>query len=399
MNINTRLQLSSMMFLQFFIWGAWFVTASTYLNSIGFSGIDIGKAYSTMPWGAIISPFFIGMIADKYFSAEKVMGVMHIAGGFIMYYASGITDPNIFFWTVLLYAICYMPTLALVNSISFNQMTDTGKEFPSIRVWGTIGWIGAGLLIGFLDIESTSIPMKIAAGVSMAMGLFSFTLPKTPPKSSDTKVSISNILGLKALSLMREKSFAIFVISSFLISIPLTFYYNFTNLFLNENEIENAAGKMTMGQMSEILFMILMPFFFKRLGVKKMLLVGMMAWVVRYVLFATGNNEALVFMFYLGIILHGICYDFFFVTGQIYVDKKASGDIQASAQGFITLVTYGVGMLLGSWVSGFVVEFFSIGSDETAVHDWPSIWYVPAGMALLITLIFALLFKDNKQVS
>ncbi len=394
MRLTIRIQLSVMMFLQFFIWGTWFVTMGTYLFKIGFDGLDVGQAYSAIPIGAIISPFFIGMIADKYFPAEKVLAAMHLIGGAILYWVSTIVSPNYFFWVLLLYALCYMPTLALVNAICFNQMKDPGKQFPYVRVLGTLGWIIASGLISKLYLEDTSVPLKMAAGVSVLMGLFSFSLPKTPPKSKGEKVTIANILGLEALKLMKEKSFAIFVISSLLISIPLAFYYNFTNAFLNEAGMETAALKMTLGQLSEVLFMFLMPVLFLRLGVKKMLLIGMMAWVVRYGLFAFGNNESLVFMFYIGILLHGICYDFFFVTGQIYVDKKAPKAIQASAQGFITLVTYGVGMLIGSWVSGFVVEYYTYGES----HAWRSIWYVPAIMALIVSLLFWLLFKekDNK---
>jgi len=398
MKKSVQIQLSGMMFLQFFIWGAWAVTLSTYLGKgLGFNGISIGKAYSTMPWGAIIAPFFVGMIADRFFSAQKVLGVLHLLGGCILYYATGMQSPSQIFWTLLLYALCYNPTLALVNAISFNQMESTEKQFPMIRVLGTIGWIVAGLLVGFLKIEDTSIPMKIAAGASIVMGFYSFLLPKTPPKALGHRVTISDVLGLKALRLMRNRSFAVFVVSSLLICIPLAFYYNFTNLFLNEEGIVNAAGKMTMGQMSEVFFMLVMPFFFVRLGVKKMLLVGMLAWAGRYLLFAFGNPTNLVFMYYTGIILHGVCYDFFFVTGQIYVDKKAPKLIQASAQGFIALITYGVGMVIGAWISGLIVEKFQLLGDNKEIigHLWKNIWPIPAAMAFVVIVLFAIFFKDD----
>ena len=393
MKLNTRIQLSTMMFLQFFIWGTWYVTMGTYLFKIDFDGLDVGQAYSAIPIGAIISPFFIGMIADKYFPAERVLAVMHLVGGAIIYWASTIQSSDYFFWVLLLYSLCYMPTLALVNAICFNQMKDPGIEFPNVRVLGTIGWIAAGMMVGFLKIEETNLPLRIASLISVLMGFYAFSLPKTPPKSKDSRVTMSDILGLEALKLMKERSFAIFVISSLLISIPLAFYYAFANPFLNEAGMENAAGKMTLGQWSEIGFMILMPFFFARLGVKKMLLIGMLAWALRYVLFAFGNNESLVLMFYLGILLHGICYDFFFVTGQIYVDKKAPKAIQAAAQGFITLITYGIGMLIGSWVSGFVVDYYTV--DE--VRQWRFIWYFPAIMALVVSVLFWLLFKEKES--
>lgn len=397
MKMQTRVQLSTMMFLQFFIWGAWFVTLSTYLGrGLGFAGSDIGGAYSTMPWGAIIAPFIVGMIADRFFSAEKVMGVLHIVGGIVLFYATSITAPLLFFWVVLLYALCYNPTLALVNAISFHQMESPEKEFPAVRVFGTIGWIVAGLLVGFMRVEDTAIPMKIAAGASIVLGIFSFFLPNTPPKSLGHKVKVSDVLGLDALKMMKDRSFAIFVLGSLLICIPLAFYYNFTNLFLNEQGVVNAAGKMTIGQMSEAFFMLVMPFFFVRLGVKKMLLFGMFAWAGRYLLFAFGNAQNLVFMYYLGIALHGICYDFFFVTGQIYVDNKAPKAIQASAQGFIALITYGVGLLIGAWISGPIVEKYQLmEGGEIVGHSWQTIWIIPAVMALAVIVLFSVFFKDK----
>lgn len=396
MNLKTRIELSVMMFLQFFVWGAWFVTLGTYLTSIKFQGTDIGSAYSTTAWAAIISPFFIGMIADRFFDAEKVLGVMHLLGAVLMYYASTITQPALFFWVLLAYAICYMPTLALVNAISFNQMTDLQKEFPPIRVLGTLGWIIAGIVISIMKAEATVLPMQMAAGASVAMGIYSFFLPKTPPRSAGKKATVGDILGIGALKLMKDPSFAIFVVGSLLLCIPLSFYYNFTNLFLEESGMTNTAAKMSMGQMSEVLFMLVMPFFFARLGLKKMLLLGMAAWALRYVLFAFGNAESLVFMFYIGILLHGICYDFFFVSGQIYVDNTAPESIRANAQGFIALVTYGLGMVIGAKVSGIVVEKYQIMDAEAIVgHHWQTIWLVPAAMATIVIILFAVAFREN----
>jgi len=397
MNPSVRGRLVAMMFLQFFVWGAWFVTLSTYLGQgLGFAGTDIGRAYSTMPWGAIVAPFVVGMIADRFFAAERVLGVMHLAGAVLLWAASSTTDAGTLFWVLLGYALCYNPTLALVNAISFNQMTSPEKQFPAIRVFGTVGWILAGLLVGFLKLEATATPLKIAAVCSLILGVFSFVLPHTPPKSLGHKVTVRDVLGLDALQLLKELSFAVFVLGSLLVCIPLSFYYSFTNLFLNEQGVVNAAGKMTMGQMSEVFFMIVMPFFFVRLGVKNMLLVGMLSWSARYLLFAFGNSAELVFMFYLGILLHGICFDFFFVTGQIYVDNTAPKSIQASAQGFITLVTYGVGMLIGAEISGRVVESYQVMEAGKIVgHHWTSIWIVPAAMAFGVALLFAALFRGG----
>ncbi|HSR66561.1 MAG TPA: nucleoside permease [Acidobacteriota bacterium] len=403
MEITLRMRLSAMMFLEFFIWGAWSVTMGTYLNEIGFQGTEISRAYSTTAWAAILSPFFVGLVADRYFAAQKVMGVLHLLGAALLYYASTVTDAGFFFWVLLGYALCYMPTLALVNAISFYQMKEPEKEFPSIRVLGTIGWIVAGIIISTMEgfglegIEATSTPMRLAAGASALLALYSFSLPHTPPASAGKSVSVAEVLGLDALRLMKERPFAVFIVSSLLISIPLAFYYNFTNLFLNESGMQAVAAKMTLGQGSEIVFMLVMPFFFRRLGVKYMLLVGMLAWTARYVLFAFGNNDALVWMLYLGIILHGVCYDFFFVTGQIYVDKKAPPGLRSSAQGFITLITYGVGMVIGAWVSGRIVQGNEVLlNGEVSGHQWTDIWIQPAIMAGAVAAAFALLFNEKR---
>lgn len=393
MNSNVRMRLSIMMFLQFFIWGAWYVTMATYvLQTLKFTEPQMGSAYSTTAWAAIISPFIVGLIADRFFPTQIVLGVMHILGGVAIYFASTVTDFGTFFWVLIVYSLCYMPTLALTNAIAFRQMDNPAAQFPLIRVLGTIGWIVAGLTIGFMKIEATSVPMKIAAGVSIVMGIFSFTLPHTPPQGAGKKVTVRDVLGLDALQLMKSPSFAIFVISSLLICIPLSFYYNLTNAFLNELGVEKAAAKMTMGQMSEIFFMVVMPLFFVRLGVKWMLVVGMLAWTIRYLLFAYGNPTNGIWMLYLGILLHGICYDFFFVTGQIYVDKKAPQHLRASAQGFITLITLGLGMLIGTFVMGQVSKQYAISPTE---HVWKSIWLVPAAMSAVVMVLFALLFRDK----
>lgn len=404
MNPVVRAKLSIMMFLEFFIWGSWAVTMGTYLSKIGFDGVQIGTAYTATSWAAIVSPFFIGMIADRFFAAERVMGFLHLVGAVLLYYVSTVTDPAVFFPALVAYALCYMPTLALVNAIAMNVMDDAGKQFPMIRVFGTIGWIAAGLSISLIlnkmtpGVEATAIPMRMAAFASALLGVYSFLLPSTPPKSTGKAVTVGDILGLDALSLLKDRSFAIFTLSSLLVCIPLAFYYNFTNMFLNELGVQNAAGKMTMGQMSEIFFMVVFPFFFSRFGVKWMLAVGMLAWAARYALFAFGDTDSMIWMLYLGIILHGICYDFFFMTGQIYVDREAPKAIQASAQGFIALVTYGVGMVIGSLISGQIVKQYTVSTmvdgAETLTHTWQSIWLIPAGMAFAVLVVFVLLFKE-----
>jgi nucleoside transporter len=298
---------------------------------------------------------------------------------------------------LLAYTLCYMPTLALSNSLSFHQMDDPAKEFPGIRVLGTIGWIVAGRAIGAMKIEATAMPMRFAAAGSIVLGLYSLLLPHTPPQRTGQRVSWRDVLGLDALKLLKDSSFAVFVAGSFLICIPLQFYYTFTNPFLNELNVSNAAGKMTFGQMSEIFFMLVMPWFFRRLGVKTMMLVGMAAWAARYALFAFGDNGALVWMLYAGILLHGVCYDFFFVTGQIYIDRRAPGDLRAAAQGFIAFVTLGVGMLIGSWLSGKVVDAFAAAGGTA--HMWDRIWVVPAAGAAAVLLLFALCFRSAQDSS
>jgi nucleoside transporter len=397
MNPTTRFKLSAMMFLQYFVWGAWYVTMGTWLGeTLHFSGEQIGLAAGTTALAAMISPFFVGMIADRFLSTERILAALHVIGGVVLFYASTQTTFRAFYIVILLYTLCYMPTLALSNSLSFRQMKDPGREFPAIRVLGTIGWIVAGLIIGTLKLEATAVPMQIAAGASMLLGVFCLALPHTPPPGGRRpgRATLNDVLGLDALKLLGERSFAIFVIGSFLICIPLQFYYAFANLFLNELHVTNAAGKMTLGQMSEIFFMLVMPWFFRRLGVKYMLLVGMAAWTARYVLFAYGDNGPLVWMLYLGILLHGICYDFFFVTGQIYVDRRAPADLRAAAQGLIAFVTLGVGMFIGSWVSGRIVDAYSLGATG---HAWNRIWLVPAAGAAGVLLLFALFFRSADQ--
>jgi nucleoside transporter len=394
MNGSTRLKLSAMMFLQYFVWGAWYVTMGTWLGeTLHFSGEQIGLAAGTTALAAMISPFFVGMVADRFLATERILAALHVIGGVVLFFASTQTTFGAFYGVILVYTLCYMPTLALSNSLSFRQMSDPGREFPPIRVLGTIGWIVAGLAIGTLGLEATGVPLRIAGAASILLGLFCLALPHTPPlpRAASKRATWSGILGLDALKLLGERSFAVFVLGSFLVCIPLQFYYAFANLFLNELNVSNAAGKMTLGQMSEIFFMLVMPWFFRRLGVKWMLLVGMAAWTARYAFFAFGTHADLVWMLYAGILLHGICYDFFFVTGQIYVDRKAPPDLRAAAQGFIAFVTLGVGMFIGSWVSGRVVDAYRIGSGG---HDWHRIWLVPSAGAAIVLVLFALFFRS-----
>ncbi|MGB0788444.1 MAG: nucleoside permease [Marinirhabdus sp.] len=404
MKAITRIQLSVMMFLEFFIWGGWFVTMGTFLGAnLTATGAETAMAYSTQSWGAIIAPFIIGLIADRFFNAERILGILHLIGAVLMYQMSQATDFNVFYPYVLGYMIAYMPTLALVNSVSFNQMKDPSKDFPLIRVWGTVGWIVAGLLISFAfkwdaleNIENGMLAntFLMTAVASVILGVFSFVLPKTPPSvAKGEKVSVRDILGLDALNLLKDRNFLVFFLSSVLICIPLAFYYQNLSPFLTESGVENSTAWASAGQISEVLFMLLLPFFFKKYGFKKTILIGMLAWAIRYVLFAYGNSGELFFMVIMGIVLHGICYDFFFVSGQIYTDSKAGEKVKSAAQGLITLATYGVGMLVGFFIAGKVTDANLL---EQAGHDWNNIWVFPAIFAVVVFLIFALLFKPEK---
>ena len=396
MNSKIKLQLSSMMFLEFFIWGGWFVTMGTFLSqSFNASGFQLATAYETQSIGAIIAPFIIGLIADRYFSAQKILGFLHLVGALLLYLAGSSNSFISFYPFILMYMILYMPTLALVNSVAFRQMKDPSKEFPPIRVFGTVGWIISGLIIGYLGWESQKLlenTFYVTASASLILGIFSFTLPNTPPTADKGDYSISKILGLDALSLLKDKKYLIFFISSILICIPLAFYYQHANQFLNEIGMPKAAAVMTLGQISEALFILLLPIFLKRYGIKTTLIVGMLAWVLRYLLFAYGDVGQGTWMLILGVVLHGICYDFFFVSGQIYTDFKAGEQFKSSAQGLITLATYGLGMLIGFRIAGNITDLYANDSG----HDWTQIWMLPSAFALFVLIFFIITFKDEK---
>ncbi len=383
------------MLLQYFIWGAWYVTMGTYMSGfLQSSGIQIGAAYSALAIATMISPFFIGLVADRFFAAQKIMGVLHLAGAGLLYLATTISSNNAFYWVILVYSLLYMPTIALSNSIAFHQMTDPGKQFPWIRVFGTLGWILAGLMIGFLDIEKTFSTFYMAASVSAALGLVSFILPNTPPKGQKADTSAFKALGTDAFVLFKDKPYLIFIIAAVLVCIPLSFYYGFANVFLNDLGMESAASKMILGQVSEAIFILAIPFLFNSIGVKKMLLLGMTAWILRYVCFAFGNLNANLWMLYAGILLHGICYDFFFVTGYMYTEKKAGEKIKNAAQGLFTFATYGLGMFIGTWFSGFTADYYT----QTGIHQWKEIWFVPAAIAGAALIYFILFFKEKKEI-
>lgn len=395
MKTRTTIILSSMMFLQYYIWGSWYVTMGTFMSKyLGSTGIQIGAAYSALAIATMISPFFVGMIADRFFAAQKVMGVLHIIGGLLLFLASKITTNGSFYWVILFYSLAYMPTIALSNSVAFRQMTDIGTQFPPIRVFGTIGWVISGFMISLLGIEQTPLTFYMAAIVSVALGFYSFFLPDTPPQEQTSASSAKSVLGIDALVLFKDKPYLIFFIAAIFVCIPLSFYFGFANLYLNQSGMQNTAGKMVMGQISEALFILAIPFLFNRIGVKKMLLIGMTAWLLRYLFFAFGNMGPNVWMLYTGIILHGVCYDFFFVTGYMYTEKKSNERIKSASQGLFTFVTYGLGMFIGTWFSGFVTTHYSVGQE----YQWRSIWFIPAYIALAVLILFIFFFREKKEI-
>ena len=395
MKSSVKFQLMSMMFLMFFGWGAWYGQMSKYLlDNLHATGDQVGNAYTTFAIASIFAPFFVGLISDRFFAAQKVMGFLNILGGVILYFLSLERDPEAFFWYILAYTLCFAPNLALSNSIAMNQMSNPEKEFPSIRVTGTIAWIVVTNIIGFYALGDKVAIFEIAMYTSFLLGIYSFTLPNTPPKG-DKNASVAQILGLDALKLFKDRSFLIFFISSILICIPLSFYYAMANPSLTDAHMSNVENKMSLGQASEVIFMLLIPIAFTRLGVKKMLVVGLVAWIIRFLCFGYGDGISSEWILYIGIILHGVCYDFFFVTGQIYTDQKAGEKIKNSAQGLITFATYGIGMGIGSKLSGIVLDYYTVND----VKDWQAVWMVPAAIAGVVLLLFVFFFSEKKTAT
>ena len=412
MKTTTRIQLSIMMLLQFVVWGAWYGQLSKYLFAIGFDGAQVGSIYSTFSIAMIISPFIVGMLADRFFSAEKVLEVLNLIGAGLLFYLTTITDYGTFYIVMLLYCLTFAPTIALTSSISLRQMNSPEKEFPAIRVLGTIGWIAVTNLIGYMGWGDKATIFHVSMVTSIAIGLYAFTLPKTPPTIKGP-VSVGQVIGKDAFILFKDRSFTIFFISSVLICIPLSFYYAMANpsitdaykaAFIAANPgaelpktffVEN---KMSLGQASEVFFMLLIPFAYRRLGIKWILILGLAAWITRFLFFGYGNATSSEWMLYAGILLHGICFDFFFVSGMIYTDLKAGDRIKSQAQGLISLATYGLGMYIGSLIAGYVQKMYSSGEAANIVTDWTKVWLVPAAIAGVVLILFVLFFRDNKKL-
>lgn len=391
---TTRVKLSIMMFLQFFVWGAWYGQVTKYLETqLNATGIQQGAAFATFSIAMLIAPFFVGMIADRYFSAQKVLGILNLVGAAILYFLIQINDADQFFWILLVYCFTFAPTLALTTSIAMQQMSSPEKEFPGIRVLGTVAWIVVTNIVGYYGFGDQVTIFQLSMYSALALGLFSFFLPDTPPKA-EKSTSFGQVLGLDAFKLFKDRSFTIFFISSVLICIPLSFYYAMANPSLTDGGMQNVENKMSLGQASEVIFMLLIPVAYTRLGVKKMLIVGLVAWIIRFIGFGYGDGGSGEWMLYLAIILHGVCYDFFFVTGQIYTDNKAGEKIKSSAQGLISIATYGIGMGIGSYLSGFAKDMFTTGDTV----NWTQFWLVPAGIAAAVLILFILFFTDKKVV-
>lgn len=398
MKTSLLVRLWVMVFVQYGIWGLWYVTMATYLTrTLRFTGGQIGLAYGSTAIGAMVSPFLVGLVADRFFASEKILAALHLAGAVFLYFVSTTTSFPAFYGGLVAYTIGYMATLALTNSLTLRHVTDRGRHFPLVMVMGSVGWVAAGLVIGQAEVEESAAQFRWAALASVAMACYCLTLPHTPPLGRNRSTTLGEALGFDALKLLRYRSFAVFLLGSFLICVPLSFYFSWTNVFLNEIGVKRAASKMTLGQVSDVTFLLLMPAFLSRLGVKRMLLLGMLGWAVRFALFdlyARGLTWPA--LLYAGIAVHGICYDFFFVMGRIYVDRRAPEDLRATAQGLLAFVTLGAGTFVGTWLSGVLGESAAYrASDGTVLHDWSRIWIIPSIMSGAVLIVFALLFRDD----
>ena len=396
---SLKARLCLMMFLNYVVWGAWYVTIGTYLTAtLKFSGTEAGAIFGTTALASMISPFFIGMIADRFFSTEKVLAVLHLIGAVLLYFVTQAASFPAVYGIMLAYCLCYFPTIGLTNSLTLRQLTNAGNEFPFIRMFATIGWIAIGQTIGNLGVETTATPFLLAACASVVMALYCLTLPHTPPAGKSQKITARALLGLDALVMLKRRPYLVFVVASILACIPLTFYFSFTNAYLNEVGVVNAAGKMTLGQVSEVGVMLLMPFIFRRITVRGVFMLGLACWSLRYGLLAYGNANAGIWMFYLAIILHGFCFDFFFMTGQLYTDQEAPPHLRGTAQGFLTFVTYGVGMFIGSLLSGVALDFFSTSVNGVQAHNWKAFWLGSGAGALLILALVAIFFQTRAKI-
>jgi len=384
-----------MVFLHYFVWSSWYVTMATYTTKVlGFSGGQVGLAYGTTAVGALLSPLIGGVIADRFFATQRILGFLHLFGAGLLYWVSTLKEFGSFYPVLLAYTVTYMAGHGLTNSLTLNHSKNAAKEFPLVMIMASVGWIVAGLVVSALKLEDNAGMFKLAAGAALMMGLYSLTLPHTPPRGAGKPASLGTLLGFDALKLLKNPSFATFMLCSFLICVPLSFYFSWMNAFMNELGIPNAAAKMTLGQVSDVVFLLMLPVLLPRIGAKGILMLGIGAWAVRFGLFALfQKNTSALWMLFTGILLHGMCYDFIFVMGRMYVDRHAGPDIRAAAQGLHAIVTLGAGMFVGSWLSGVVAQRYT----EGAVHNWQAIWLIPAGMGAALVVVFGFLFKEKAK--
>lgn len=395
-----RTRLGAMMFLEYVIWGSWYVTITTYLTrTLHFTGTEAGAIFGTVSVASLVSPFFVGLVADRFFATERMMAVLYALAAVAIWGVTRVESFGAVYGLMLAFGLCYFPTIALTNAIAMQQVEDPGRDFPPIRTMGALGWIVVNLAVGFMGVEAQTTPFLIASAACVVMACYSlFALPHTPPAPRAARTTARDVLGLDALALLKRRDFLVFVIASVLACIPLTFYYSFTNPYLNEVGVANAAGKMTLGQMSELLLMLAMPFVFRFVAIRGVLLLGLAAWTLRYLLLAFGDAGSGMWMFYLAILLHGVCYDFFFVAGQLYTDQVAPARLRSTAQGFITFATYGVGMLIGSFLAGGALDYFSTTRDGIVSRDWSRFWLSSAAMSAAITLLVLIFFRASARV-
>lgn len=395
-----KARLSLMMFLQFFIWGAWYATGGNYMKNHGMTDV-IYLAYMASAVGSIVSPFFLGAIADRFFPVQKVLGVMHILSGIFVFcapfFAEGASpSAPLFLGFLFLHMLCYMPTVSLATATAFHLLNNKEKEFPVIRVFGTLGWIAAGIIVSYLlQADATALPMRMSGIGGIMMGLYSFTLPHIPPRGAGKKFSVRDVIGADAFSKLKSKSFIIFITGLLLISVPFAAYFTYVPVYIGTAKIADPAFKMTFGQMSEVIFLLILPWFFSKFGLKWVMLTGMIAWTLRYALFAIAAPEATVWMIMVGILLHGACYDFVYVAGQVYIDQKATPAIRAQAQAMFVFISYGVGQGLGTLATGFI--FNHVMSDGNSLTQWRIFWTIPLLFAAIVTLLFIIGFKENKN--
>jgi nucleoside transporter len=395
-----KIRLGVMMFVNYIVWGAWYVTISTYLTqTLHFTGTQAGAVFSTVSVACLFSPFFIGLVADRYFATERVMAALYALAALLMFILPRATGFPMVYAIMLTFCLCYFPTVALTNSVGMQLVKNPGKEFPALRLMGTIGWIFVGNLIGYLKVEASTTPFLITAIASIVMMFISlFLLPHMPPKDKGRSFNFSRAVGLDALQMLKDKTFLVFAVASILACIPITFYFSFTNDYLNEASVTNAAGKMTLGQVSEVVMMLLMPLVLRWASVRKILIAGLMFWTLRYALLAFGDPGPKLWMFIAAIMLHGVCYDFFLLTGQLYTDQEAPPHLRNTAQGFIFFITYGIGMLLGSLLSGSFVDYFTKQVNGTLIRDWKTFWLTSAAGSFVILIVILLFFRTDEKI-